>query len=298
MLFYRTYKYFKYLPTFCGLVLIFLCLNCKQNLNQSGSTGETQNTPPETPADVDPGSLLKKLDKKHATGASNTTQTDAPPFGVNELQGKHIPVVIYGSVNPTYISLKKGEKGWSANFVKDNLEDPGMNDLSIPVEAEKGIEFQKEEMNKYGIYRGKFPAKQIMKICGTGPEDTCEKITHREIIAFKTPPASFEELYKNAKPITDKIDAKAWSLYFLDPTVSIFESSASAMLTLVDKDCTEIEWNNALNKDEKVDLQDSGLELRIMDFEQPILVGKYKLGEKIYNVIGISRVEMETADPA
>ena len=261
-----------------SFLLIFLMVACNQKTTQNADSKEEK------------GPSL--AENSVGNGAQNAPET-GPSKTILALEGDKSPALIYGS-NPTYVKVEKGEEGWDCKFVEDaSLEDPGMVDLSFKIQSKSGIEFTEYNgMNPYGLYFGKIPTKTKIQVCGT---DSCSIVNHQEMVVIKTSPEQFEKLFTQAKKIkASEVEPKVWNLYFFDASLKNFQSNTPAKLDL-EKEGT-MDWNRVLDQTGVVPfmVDDKPLmELRWILTEKPVLVGKYKVDDKEYRVIGIEQFSIE-----
>ncbi|MEZ4845864.1 MAG: hypothetical protein R2877_02540 [Bdellovibrionota bacterium] len=262
-----------------SFLLIFLMVACNQKPTQNADSKEEK------------GPSLAE------NGGQNTSQkgpeTPDSSKTILALEGGKSPALIYGS-NPTYVKVEKGEEGWDCKFVEDaSLEDPGMVDLSFKIQPKSGIEFTEYNgTNPYGLYFGKIPTKTNIQVCG--PE-SCSIVDHQTMVVIKTSPEQFEKLFTQAKEFkVSEIEAKVWDLYFFDVSLKNFQSNTPAKLNL-EKEGT-LDWNRVFDQTGVVPffVDDKPLlELRWILTERPVLVGKYKMDDKEYRVIGIEQFSIE-----
>ncbi len=258
----------------CFLFILFLCVACNQNLKQNvdskkeNAPTDLTKTPPNTP-------------KK---GSENV---DSTPDIVKRLQGSKVPTLMYGS-QPAYMTIEKEDGEWSCKFVDGPLDDLSMVDQSFALNAKSGMEIPKQDTaEKYGLYFGTIPTKTKISICGTSQ---CRQITQQEFLAIKMNQSQFDELFSKSKDI-DITETKEWSLYFLNDFQS-FQSSDAAVLTTDGKNPTTIDWNGVMDKTGKAPLtadESTGLQIKSVQFKNEILIGKFKVDDKEYKIIGIER---------
>lgn len=264
-----------------SFLLIFLAIACNQKPTQNAESKEEKGI---TVAQGGPASASKENTPDAAQKAS------AP---IQALEGSKSPALIYGS-NPTYVKVEKDEQGYVCNFVEDeSINDPGMIDQTFKIDPKSGIHFSDFKMsNQYGLFFGQFPTKTKITICGT---NSCSIVNHQELVVIKTTPEQFASLFSKAQAFKmEEIANKVWNLYFFDTTLKIFQSETPAKLDLTAE--AILDWNGVLDQTGKVAFTTEGknlIDLKFIQTEKPILVGKYKADDKELLVIGIEQFSIE-----
>lgn len=265
-------SFYKNIICIASFLLIFLCVSCNQKQTQNADLKQEKSIPV----------------------AQNGGPNSIDIFKVAKaLQGAKAPTLIYGS-NPSYVQVEKSDEGWDCKFVEDaSLDDPGMIDLSFKIQPKSGIEFNEHEAsNKYGLYFGKVPTKTKITVCGPS---SCSIVNHQELVVIKTNPEQFNQMFKVAKEFKpDEIVTKVWNLYFFDSSLKNFQSNQPAKLNFEKEPL--LDWNGVLDQTGVVPLVTEGksiLELRWLQTEKEVLVGKYKVDDKEYHIIGIQQFTIE-----
>jgi hypothetical protein len=281
-------SFYKKLISKASFLLIFLCVSCNQKQTQNADLKQEKSIP-----------VAENAGKNSTT--SEDSQKNTPPNSrvAEALQGAKAPTLIYGS-NPTYVQVEKSDAGWNCKFVEDaSLDDPGMIDLSFKFQPKSGIEFNEHEAsNKHGLYFGKIPTKTKITVCGP---TSCSIVNHQEIVVIKTNPEQFEQMFKVAKEFKpNEIVSKVWNLYFFDSSLKNFQSNQPAKLNFEKE--PSIDWNGVLDQTGVAPLVTEGkslMELRWLQTEKEVLVGKYKVDDKEYSVIGIQQftIDLENSKP-
>lgn len=288
------------------MVLLFLSLSCKQNLNQNNTAESKQPeaTPSENSISIVKNPETQTKDKPSITDTD--IKKSGEPFFASILAGTS-PTLIYGT-EPKYIKIEKASNTWEAMLTDlpdqehpDQDEDKFRLRFPIQTKAKKSINLSENKTtNAFGLYFGSYPLTQSKIVCDSR-NTKCVKTERKDFVIVRTQKDQFDSLLSQAKEIdvvADPSTPKDWNLYLFDSEMTLQgKTNAKLVVTPGDDKKTKLDFNlnNAIKTADPSSIQ---IKLQIISLEKHMVVGTITTTENEYRVIGIELLNYKTQEEA